>query len=795
MSTGRKLVVGIILLAIFISTVITGLLTRDMRLLSSKTQTALGTFIQEVGITPADAKTKPEYPTLGDRVTQITTQAGQEQVESVALEIANRIKGQMDVHFGKTKAIADLLIAYKMFCEKNEEEPNRDLVMSLLRGSLLLDENMQAIWVGWEPDQFDGNDAAFVGKEIIDEGSILEHVDDFVSTGLFYPWFYKEDGKILQSILDDYKDPGSEYYLGAFESGKEYITEPYSDGTVQMSSFAAPLYFKDKLVGVVGTDVRMGDLIEMIEASKPLETGTAMLISADGKFVAHPYRPWMTEDEEKDTHKPLISEVPGLEATAKNLLSEKTTVYTSKTILGPGHDTEMQVIQIPVQFGSFPKKWTVVVAVPFSQVMKSRDEAGAAINDVLGKMRTTRDETRDDASQSMTRAYVVGVAVLVVALIVGVLFAGNVNNVVAARDYWYRQMLDTVHAPISVVDRNKKITFVNKIAQEYLKKTEAACLGQSHASVWGSELDSALELLEKNQGNVTKQHFASLSWEVCSDFILERNGRKSGMIEFFKDVTDRDNILQLAEGVEKVIENAVAKMAEITADSARLSAGSEEQAASLQEVTANMNQMSEQTKQNAANAKTANELTNEAVQAANKGQVRMNEMIESMNQINANAQDTQRVIKTIDNIAFQTNLLALNAAVEAARAGTHGKGFAVVAEEVRNLASRSAKAAQETEELIKKSNSQIDAGVQTAHQTASALNAISDQVTKAMELVSNIAESSREQASGVERIDVTLKQVEVVTQQNSQTAVATATVANELNEEINELSQMMANFK
>jgi methyl-accepting chemotaxis protein len=96
----------------------------------------------------------------------------------------------------------------------------------------------------------------------------------------------------------------------------------------------------------------------------------------------------------------------------------------------------------------------------------------------------------------------------------------------------------------------------------------------------------------------------------------------------------------------------------------------------------------------------------------------MSKMVVSMQEISKASASTQDVIKTIESIAFQTNLLALNAAVEAARAGTHGKGFAVVAEEVRNLASRSAKAAHETATLLAGSNQQIQSGVEIADQTS-----------------------------------------------------------------------------
>jgi methyl-accepting chemotaxis protein len=149
---------------------------------------------------------------------------------------------------------------------------------------------------------------------------------------------------------------------------------------------------------------------------------------------------------------------------------------------------------------------------------------------------------------------------------------------------------------------------------------------------------------------------------------------------------------------------------EVSTTAQSLSDGAQEAAASLEEITASMNEISGQTKQNAESAGQARDLAQNASKAATEGQGAMQEMTDAMGRITQNSNEIQRVIKVIDDIAFQTNLLALNAAVEAARAGQHGKGFAVVAEEVRNLASRSAKAAHETSELIAKSGHEIEKG-------------------------------------------------------------------------------------
>jgi methyl-accepting chemotaxis protein len=247
--------------------------------------------------------------------------------------------------------------------------------------------------------------------------------------------------------------------------------------------------------------------------------------------------------------------------------------------------------------------------------------------------------------------------------------------------------------------------------------------------------------------------------------------------------------------IQAVGEQIASGSAQVSDASQSLSQGATESASSLEEISSTMNEMASRTKLNAENAGLASKLAAQSQQAAESGNAQMMGMVEAMGEINASSQSISKIIKTIDEIAFQTNLLALNAAVEAARAGQHGKGFAVVAEEVRNLAARSAKAAQETADLIEGSVKKVAVGSQIANKTADALDEIVRGISKVTDLVGEIAAASNEQAQGISQVNIGLSQIDQVTQQNTANAEESAASAVELSSQAEQLRRMLSRFR
>lgn len=202
--------------------------------------------------------------------------------------------------------------------------------------------------------------------------------------------------------------------------------------------------------------------------------------------------------------------------------------------------------------------------------------------------------------------------------------------------------------------------------------------------------------------------------------------------------------------------------------SSSVSSGASSQAASTEEVLSSLQQMSSISKQNAMNASEARELTEKARSSAQLVEHGMQKLSEAINRIKESSDATAKIVKAIDEIAFQTNLLALNAAVEAARAGDAGKSFAVVAEEVRNLARRSAEAANDTANLIKESVSNAETGVAINHEVLESLAEIVAQVNRINEVVATeISTGSEQQSHGIAQINTAVEQINTVTQQTA----------------------------
>jgi len=226
-----------------------------------------------------------------------------------------------------------------------------------------------------------------------------------------------------------------------------------------------------------------------------------------------------------------------------------------------------------------------------------------------------------------------------------------------------------------------------------------------------------------------------------------------------------------------------------------LSQRTQEQAAALEETASSMEQMTATVKQNADNARQANQLAVGAREQAERGGAVVHRAIGAMGEINTSSRKIADIIGVIDEIAFQTNLLALNAAVEAARAGEQGRGFAVVATEVRNLAQRSASAAKEIKGLINDSVDKVKVGSGLVDESGKTLSEIMESVKKVTDIVAEIAAASEEQSAGIEQVNNAITQMDNVTQQNAAVVEQASAASKAMEEQSSTLVAQIGYFK
>ncbi len=375
--------------------------------------------------------------------------------------------------------------------------------------------------------------------------------------------------------------------------------------------------------------------------------------------------------------------------------------------------------------------------------------------------------TGDYSATYLMNAAISMLVIMAVALIAGVIIEVS--------------LVRAVRRPVEVLHKASEKLAVGDIEIE-LKKFK------------NDELGDLTDVFQKMTENIKYQ--AEIAGKIAEGDLTQEiivNGEKDLLGNALARMTSENN--EMMTNIHDAAEQVALGANQVAGASQSLAQGSTDQASAIEEVTASINEIAESTRGSAEQAKVANDLINKVKKDAEDGNMQMQEMIEAMSQINAASESISKIIKVIDDIAFQTNILALNAAVEAARAGVHGKGFAVVAEEVRNLAGKSAQAANETAEMIEDSIRKVAQGSKLAEETAKALNVIVEAVDQSVELMNGIATTAVDQATAITQIDQAVGQVSQVVQTNSATSQECAAASEELLNQADVMKELIEHFK
>ena len=310
----------------------------------------------------------------------------------------------------------------------------------------------------------------------------------------------------------------------------------------------------------------------------------------------------------------------------------------------------------------------------------------------------------------------------------------------------------------------------------------------------------------KLSDDIEKQRDSVVTFFNDTSQILNRMSERDLSMRMDKEyeeefMTIRDALNRALDNLDEGLSQVAVSSDQISSASGQISDGSQslaqgstQQASTLEEVASSLEEITSMSKQNTASAQQARAMSEEAGRSTDKGVESMKRLSQAIDRIKNSSDETARIVKTIDEIAFQTNLLALNAAVEAARAGEAGKGFAVVAEEVRNLAMRSAEAAKNTAEMIQESVQNASDGVALNQEVLDNLEEINKQVLRVGEVMAEISAASSQQEQGVGQITQGVGQLNQLTQQNAANAQQSAASSEELSAQAEEMRSLVRAF-
>lgn len=526
-----------------------------------------------------------------------------------------------------------------------------------------------------------------------------------------------------------------EYYLGTRESMTTYVTAPYYEGDDLVVTLCEPLTNRSgSFVGIVGADIAVDRLGHFIVNDPDYSTMETSLLDHNLN-LAFTTR---TGSQIGDPYSGFITDSSDWSGIQSQLGQGSSFQQTTQNFDG----TSIVRLFQPVHVGN--QTWWVVTSIDSSDLYASTVESVIQL-----------------------------VVVSVILLVFSVFFQGGylqktlspIKKVVEAATEIANGKFD-VHVDLKTGDELERLGLAFEEMTNRLQNM-VQDISQVLSQVSEKNLDVAP------------------SAEYVGDFVtIERSMETivGTMNMIISEITMSSH--QVAQGASNVTDGSLV-----------LSQGATEQAESIELLSGQVTSISHRISDNASHATRVNEIFTQLLTQVQSGSASMKDMSHAMGDISDSSQQIEKIMKTINDIAFQTNMLALNASVEAARAGEAGKGFAVVAEEVKNLATKTVDASQSTSSLIQHSIEVVKRGSEMVEENRKALDAIVEKISSTTELIQEITEASNEQAHSIQGVTAGIQDITGVVQNNSSAAVESAAASEQLLAQSESLQEMVKTFQ
>ncbi len=532
-----------------------------------------------------------------------------------------------------------------------------------------------------------------------------------------------------------------EYFKRA-TAGETYISSPFAkvrDGDSSVCVMASTPVNNGTNFGVITIEISLDDFNEIISGVEIGDSGYGFIMDNQGTFIAHENAELASTFTNYITLAETDSAYEGLAEDVTRMLTQQEGAFTTKEF---DEGTTSYCSYCPI---SGTDGWIMGVVADRNEMMSTFPLAvGIVFLDLFGTVViaifVARKIAKDLASPIQK-------------------MASRLQELQAGQLYTYSH-------------NGLKIEELNTLGWA-LKNTVDNLNG------YVTNIDDTLSALSEN----------NLDLAVTQDYAGDFGAIKESMNKIIGALN------QTISRLGRVSEDVLNASEQTSSTAQALAQGATEQASAVEELLSTINSISSQVSDTACHAENANEKASAVRGEITRSNEQMQHLIGAMDDISKSSNQVAKIVKLIEDIAFQTNILALNAAVEAARAGASGKSFAVVADEVKNLATKSASAAEDTTNLIKNTIEAVNRGMSISTETAELLSGTVGAVDDMAGLVSRISDASAAEAVSINQVVQGLDQVSTVVQSNSATAEESAAVSHELANHANDLQKMVAAFK